>query len=110
MIAVVALFVPLLITLGTARAQDAESSPTAPYYSDKAGPPQPVGVVNFLLYEDPDTLHPLVGQTSIAAQVSTATWGNLLRDAQPHMQQLPVFAIAPGLMIFLTVISINFVG
>ncbi len=33
-----------------------------------------------------------------------------LRDAQPHMQQLPVFAIAPGLMIFLTVISINFVG
>jgi peptide/nickel transport system permease protein len=43
-------------------------------------------------------------------QPPTATWGNLLRDAQPHMQQLPVFAIAPGLMIFLTVISINFVG
>ena len=43
-------------------------------------------------------------------QPPTATWGNLLRDAQPYMQQLPVFAIAPGLMIFLTVISINFVG
>jgi peptide/nickel transport system permease protein len=43
-------------------------------------------------------------------QPPTATWGNLLRDAQPHMQQLPVFAIAPGMMIFLTVISINFVG
>jgi peptide/nickel transport system permease protein len=43
-------------------------------------------------------------------QPPTATWGNLLRDAQPHMRQLPVFAIAPGLMIFLTVISINFVG
>ncbi len=43
-------------------------------------------------------------------QPPTATWGNLLRDAQPHMQALPVFAIAPGLMIFLTVISINFVG
>jgi len=28
-------------------------------------------------------------------QPPTATWGNLLRDAQPHMQQLPVFAIAP---------------
>ncbi|HEX2280212.1 MAG TPA: ABC transporter permease [Thermomicrobiales bacterium] len=40
----------------------------------------------------------------------TATWGNLLRDAQPHMQQLPIFAIAPGMMIFLTVMSINFVG
>jgi len=43
-------------------------------------------------------------------QPPTATWGNLLRDAQPHMQALPIFAIAPGLMIFLTVISINFVG
>jgi peptide/nickel transport system permease protein len=43
-------------------------------------------------------------------QPPTATWGNLLHDAQPHMQQLPVFAIAPGMMIFLTVISINFVG
>jgi peptide/nickel transport system permease protein len=26
------------------------------------------------------------------------------------MQQLPVFAIAPGMMIFLTVMAINFVG
>lgn len=43
-------------------------------------------------------------------QPPTATWGNLLRDAQPHMQQLPIFAIAPGMMIFLTVMSINFVG
>jgi len=43
-------------------------------------------------------------------QPPTATWGNLLRDAQPHMQALPIFAIAPGMMIFLTVISINFVG
>jgi peptide/nickel transport system permease protein len=43
-------------------------------------------------------------------QPPTATWGNLLRDAQPHMQQLPIFAIAPGIMIFLTAMSINFVG
>jgi peptide/nickel transport system permease protein len=43
-------------------------------------------------------------------QPPTATWGNLLKDAQAHMQTLPVFAIAPGLMIFLTVMSINFVG
>ncbi len=43
-------------------------------------------------------------------QPPTATWGNLLKDAQPFMRTLPVFAIAPGLMIFLTVMSINFVG
>ncbi|RIK44013.1 MAG: peptide ABC transporter permease [Chloroflexi bacterium] len=43
-------------------------------------------------------------------QPPTATWGTLLDDAQAHMQQLPVFAIAPGLMIFMTVMSINYVG
>ena len=44
----------------------------APYYSDTLGPPQPGGMVNFLLYEDPDSLNPLVGQTTIAVQVSLA--------------------------------------
>lgn len=43
-------------------------------------------------------------------QPPTATWGNLLKDAQPQMQALPIFAIAPGMMIFLTVMSINFIG
>lgn len=43
-------------------------------------------------------------------QPPTPSWGNLLEDAQAHMRTLPVFAIAPGLMIFLTVMSINFVG
>ena len=44
-------------------------------------------------------------------QPPTATWGNLLRDAPSRTcRQLPVFAIAPGMMIFLTVMSINFVG
>lgn len=43
-------------------------------------------------------------------QPPTATWGTLLDDAQGHMKQLPMFAIAPGMMIFLTVMSINYVG
>lgn len=43
-------------------------------------------------------------------QPPTASWGNLLKDAQAHMTTLPIFAVAPGLMIFLTVMSINFVG
>ncbi len=75
----------------------------------------------------PGTVGPIVVQASLlvgasiitesglsylgfGVQPPTATWGNLLRDAQAHMRQLPVFAIAPGLMIFLTVMSINFVG
>jgi peptide/nickel transport system permease protein len=43
-------------------------------------------------------------------QPPTATWGTLLQNAQGKMQQLPLFAIAPGLMIFLTVMSINYIG
>ncbi|HVX29360.1 MAG TPA: ABC transporter permease [Nitrolancea sp.] len=43
-------------------------------------------------------------------QPPTATWGTLLQDAQGHMQDLPMFSIAPGMMIFLTVMSINYLG
>ncbi|MCC6313183.1 MAG: hypothetical protein IT337_04160, partial [Thermomicrobiales bacterium] len=52
-----------------ASAQDAEQPA---YYSDTAGPPQTGGTANFLLYEEPDTLNPLIGQTTIAVQVSLA--------------------------------------
>ena len=72
--ALIALLVPLLVAPAATVAQEAESTPEgeAPYYSDTQGPPQPGGVVNFLLYEDPDTLNPLIGQTTIAVQVSLA--------------------------------------
>ncbi|HEV2127157.1 MAG TPA: ABC transporter permease [Thermomicrobiales bacterium] len=43
-------------------------------------------------------------------QPPTSSWGNLLEGAKPFLQTLPVYAIAPGMMIFLTVMSINFVG
>lgn len=48
----------------------ADSGPA--YFSDTQGPPVPGGTANFLLYEDPDTLNPLIGQTTQAVQVSTA--------------------------------------
>jgi peptide/nickel transport system permease protein len=43
-------------------------------------------------------------------QPPTATWGNMLNDAQTYMTRYPWVAIFPGIMIFLTVISVNFVG
>ena len=64
------LVAPLVLRRLPAAAQDA--TPEAAYYSDTQGPPVPGGTVNFLLYEEPDTLNPLVGNTSIALQVSTA--------------------------------------
>ncbi len=43
-------------------------------------------------------------------QPPTATWGNMLASAQERMVKYPWMAIFPGLMIFLTTISINYIG
>ncbi len=40
----------------------------------------------------------------------TPTWGRLLYDAQNYLDLAPYWAIFPGLLIFLTVLSINYVG
>jgi len=40
----------------------------------------------------------------------TPSWGNLLSEAQGYMTLYPWLAIFPGLMIFFTIISINYIG
>jgi peptide/nickel transport system permease protein len=43
-------------------------------------------------------------------QPPTASWGNMLQNAQRFFRIHPMLAIYPGMLISLTVISINFVG
>lgn len=43
-------------------------------------------------------------------QLPTPSWGNILESAQIHVYRAPWLAVFPGLMIFITVISINFIG
>jgi peptide/nickel transport system permease protein len=43
-------------------------------------------------------------------QPPTPSWGNLLSNAQDHLVKYPWLAIFPGIMIFLSVISINYIG
>jgi peptide/nickel transport system permease protein len=43
-------------------------------------------------------------------QPPTPSWGNLLGNAQEHLTKHPWLAIFPGLMIFLAIISINYIG
>jgi peptide/nickel transport system permease protein len=43
-------------------------------------------------------------------QPPTPTWGNMLKNAQMLMTRAPWTAIFPGLMIFVTVIAVNFIG
>ncbi len=39
-----------------------------------------------------------------------ASWGNMLTGAQELLQEAPMLAVWPGLLIFLTVIAFNFLG
>jgi peptide/nickel transport system permease protein len=43
-------------------------------------------------------------------QPPTPSWGNLLSNAQEHFTIYPWLAIFPGLMIFLAIISVNYIG
>lgn len=43
-------------------------------------------------------------------QPPTPSWGNLLSNAQEHFVKYPWLAIFPGFMIFLSIISINYIG
>src|SRR4029453_5478608 len=46
----------------------------------------------------------------LGPQPPAASWGNMLTGAQELLQQAPVLALLPGLMIFVTVIAFNFLG
>ena len=46
----------------------------------------------------------------LGTQPPAASWGNMLTGAQELLQQAPLLAVWPGLLIFLTVIAFNFLG
>ena len=46
----------------------------------------------------------------LGIQPPMASWGNMLRTAQDLMTRAPWTAFFPGLMIFLTVLSMNYIG
>jgi peptide/nickel transport system permease protein len=46
----------------------------------------------------------------LGVQPPTATWGNMLETARRYISEAPWLWVFPGLMIVLTVMSINFVG
>jgi hypothetical protein len=46
----------------------------------------------------------------LGIQPPTASWGNMLKNALDQILAAPWTAIVPGFMIFLTVLSINYIG
>jgi peptide/nickel transport system permease protein len=89
-----------------------------------------IGATNFSIITRhimPNAISPIIVQSTLALgyaimlesglsflgfgiQPPTASWGNLLSNAQQNMTEYPWLAIFPGLMIFITVISINYIG
>ncbi|MCZ6887160.1 MAG: ABC transporter permease [Gammaproteobacteria bacterium] len=51
-----------------------------------------------------------LGFIGVGIQPPTATWGNMLQQAFPMLDQQPLLSIVPGLAIFLLVLAFNFVG
>jgi peptide/nickel transport system substrate-binding protein len=76
----------LLGSAGSVLAQDPPAS-----YSDTQEPAREGGTVRFLLYEDPNTLNPVAGATSIAYQVITSITEGLTENA-PDGSFVPVLA------------------
>ena len=46
----------------------------------------------------------------LGIQPPAPSWGNMLTGAQELLQEAPMLALWPGLLIFLTVIAFNFLG
>jgi peptide/nickel transport system permease protein len=63
-----------------------------------------LGVANAIMMES------ALSFLGFGIQPPTPSWGNMLTDAQQYMISTPWLAFYPGLLIFLTVASINFVG
>jgi peptide/nickel transport system permease protein len=51
-----------------------------------------------------------LGFIGVGVQPPTPTWGNMLQQAFPLLQQQPLLSIVPGLAIFAIVLAFNFVG
>jgi peptide/nickel transport system permease protein len=51
-----------------------------------------------------------LGFIGVGIQPPTPTWGNMLQQAYPMLEQQPLLSVVPGLAIFLLVLAFNFVG
>src|SRR5829696_5182153 len=81
-----------LLLLGSVAGGVLAQDPATPEsFSDTQGPAQPGGTVRFLLYEDPNTLNPIAGATSIAYQVINSITEGLTENA-PDGTFVPILA------------------
>ncbi|MFQ6050067.1 MAG: ABC transporter permease [Candidatus Hydrothermarchaeota archaeon] len=70
----------------------------------------PIIVYATLFLADAILLEAGLSFLGLGAQPPTPSWGNMLTDGQKYLTTAPWIAVFPGMAIFLTVLSFNFVG
>lgn len=70
----------------------------------------PIVVAATLSVANAITLEAYISYLGLGVQAPTATWGNILERAANYIETAPWLWFFPGMLIVLTVLSINFVG
>ncbi|MEE2694118.1 MAG: ABC transporter permease [Pseudomonadota bacterium] len=70
----------------------------------------PILVATTLTMGNVILLESILSFLGLGIQPPIPTWGNMLTNAQDVIYETPMAAVWPGLLIFLTVISVNFLG
>ncbi|MNS01931.1 Oligopeptide transport system permease protein OppC [compost metagenome] len=70
----------------------------------------PIFVAATLGVADAIMMESALSYLGFGIQPPTPSWGNMLSNAQQYMIDTPWLAVYPGLLIFLTIVSVNYVG
>ena len=70
----------------------------------------PIVVATTLSVGNVILLESVLSFLGLGIQPPTASWGNMLTNAQETIWSAPMLAVYPGLLIFVTVIAFNFLG
>ncbi|MEB3329012.1 MAG: oligopeptide ABC transporter permease [Candidatus Sericytochromatia bacterium] len=70
----------------------------------------PIFVATTLGVADAIMMESALSFLGFGIQPPVPTWGNMLTNAQQYMIDTPWLAVYPGLLIFLTIVSVNYVG
>lgn len=70
----------------------------------------PIFVAATLGVADAIMMESALSYLGFGVQPPIPTWGNMLTNAQQYMIDTPWLAVYPGLLIFLTIVSVNYVG
>lgn len=70
----------------------------------------PIIVASTLAIANAILLEAYVSFLGLGVRQPTATWGNMLEDANRYLSTAPQIWIFPGMLILLTVLAINFIG